>query len=49
MPPLALKADGDSLKLGFPDGWLGGHPLTRADLESEAGYLKAAGIKLKIK
>ncbi|MCB1748471.1 MAG: exopolyphosphatase [Gammaproteobacteria bacterium] len=49
VPPLALKADGDSLKLGFPDGWLGGHPLTRADLESEAGYLKAAGIKLKIK
>ncbi|MGE0486758.1 MAG: exopolyphosphatase [Gammaproteobacteria bacterium] len=49
VPPFTLKVDGDALKLGFPPGWLGGHPLTRADLDSEAGYLKPAGIKFKIK
>jgi exopolyphosphatase / guanosine-5'-triphosphate,3'-diphosphate pyrophosphatase len=31
----------------FAEGWLNGHPLTRADLEQEAGYLKSAGVKLR--
>ncbi len=49
LPAIKVNADGNSLKLTFPKDWLGEHPLLRADLESEAGYLKAAGFKLKIK
>ncbi len=49
LPALRLTVDDKTLKLGFPDDWLAAHPLTRVDLESEAGYLKAAGIKLKFK
>ncbi|MEQ8230387.1 MAG: exopolyphosphatase [Gammaproteobacteria bacterium] len=49
LPGLSLVADGNTLKLGFPPQWLDAHPLTRADLESEAAYLKAAGFKLKLK
>jgi len=47
LPPLKLMVDNASLKLVFPAQWLDAHPLTHADLASEAGYLKAAGIKLK--
>jgi exopolyphosphatase len=46
LPPLVLKAEGDSLWLEFPDGWLNAHPLTRADLIREAEYLKAAKLRL---
>ena len=45
-----LKLDlkpGKKLTLKFPKGWLENHPLTQADLEQEAGYLKAIGIILK--
>jgi exopolyphosphatase/guanosine-5'-triphosphate,3'-diphosphate pyrophosphatase len=37
------------LKLRFAPGWLDAHALTRADLEQEAVYLKAANIRLKFK
>jgi exopolyphosphatase/guanosine-5'-triphosphate,3'-diphosphate pyrophosphatase len=33
--------------LGFEGGWLERNPLTRADLEQEAEYLKAAGYQLE--
>lgn len=46
MPELALKAGRRGLRLGFPAGWLDEHPLTRADLEAEARFLKKAGFKL---
>ncbi len=46
--PLALDLDRcgiearkGRLELVFPQGWLGEHPLTRADLEQEASYLAA--------
>jgi len=40
VPELQLEADKQSLLLEFPPGWLEEHPLTQADLESEAGHLK---------
>jgi len=43
---LELTADGDTLKLKFPEGWLDKRALTVADLEQEVDYLKAAGIAL---
>lgn len=40
LPELHLVVNGGRLSLGFPPGWLDEHPLTRADLETEAAYLK---------
>ena len=47
-PRLALTAAGDSLRLALPRKWCEDHPLTVADLETEQGYLKAAGIELTL-
>ena len=44
-----VKAKKQSLTLRFPEHWFDDNPLTIADLESEADYLKAIGIKLSIK
>ncbi|MGB5210881.1 MAG: Ppx/GppA phosphatase family protein [Gammaproteobacteria bacterium] len=49
LPEISLRAGGDRLKLQFPDGWIDEHPLTKADLEQEAVYLRALGVKLKLK
>ncbi len=46
LPELCVSAASDALKLRFPDGWLGAHPLTETDLKQEARYLKGAGIQL---
>ena len=46
LPELQVSASRRKLKLGFPEGWLDTHPLTLADLEQEASYLGAAGLKL---
>ena len=45
-PNPVLSADGDTLVLRFPDGWLDAHPLSRLELEEEAARLIAAGISL---
>ncbi len=45
-PEMQLTADGRSLAIAFPEGWLDEHPLTRADLEQEATYLKAVKYRL---
>ena len=47
LPPLKLTANQQRLELRFPAGWLDEHPLTRADLEAEAKYLKKAGFRLE--
>ena len=47
LPSLMLEANGQRLNLRFPDGWLAGHPLTRADLENEARYLRKANFRLE--
>ncbi|MGR8918351.1 MAG: exopolyphosphatase [Gammaproteobacteria bacterium] len=49
LPEIRLTVDAQVLRLAFPEGWLGEHPLTLADLESEAGYLRAADYKLKFR
>jgi len=46
LPELKLDAVKKTLALRFPDGWLDDHPLTRADLATEASYLDAAGYQL---
>lgn len=47
LPAVVLTVAKSGLHVGFPAGWLDAHPLTRADLEVEAGYLKAARFKLR--
>lgn len=49
LPDIKVKADDNAIKLQFPDEWLNEHPLTLADLDQEAAYLKAAKFKLKVK
>lgn len=47
-PMLLLDVDGDHIRLSFPNAWLDGHPLTRAELEQEAERLKSAGYHMSI-
>jgi len=46
LPLFKLKTNKKTLSLVFPKLWLDAHPLTRADLEQEAGYLAEIGVKL---
>ncbi len=48
LPRFTLEVDAPAsrLTLRFPDGWLDGQPLTRADLEEEAAYLRDADFAL---
>ncbi len=46
-PAISLQAEAHKLQLSFPKDWLKHHPLTLADLESEATYLKVIDHKLK--
>jgi len=48
-PPLQLEAGPQTLAVGFPAGWLEANPLTRADLELEARYLRAHRFSLDIR
>ena len=48
LPPLTLAVNQQRLELRFPAGWLDEHPLTQADLEAEAKYLKKAGFRLEV-
>ncbi|MBA4501630.1 exopolyphosphatase [Marinobacterium marinum] len=47
LPAFTLRVDGTRIDLTFPPGWLDHHPLTRADLEQEAAYLRSIDFKLK--
>lgn len=49
LPFIKIKVDDRTVKLQFPENWLEEHPLTKADLDQEATYLKSAGYKLKFK
>ena len=46
-PNPQLQVQGNALSLSFPDDWLENHPLTRLELEQEAGLLATAGIALE--
>src|SRR5690554_2170941 len=48
LPRFKLHVDGQRIELTFPEGWLEQHPLTQADLEQEAGYLRSIDFKLRI-
>lgn len=45
-PELRCTAQGRRIDLRFPSGWLEAHPLTAADLEEEAGFLRGADLEL---
>lgn len=47
-PRVRLKADQEGLEVRFSRGWLARHPLTRANLEQEAEYLKAVKLRLTV-
>ncbi|MGQ0658978.1 MAG: exopolyphosphatase [Chromatiales bacterium] len=49
VPRIEVEAADTTVKLRFPESWLDAHPLTTADLEQEAEYQKAAGLRLKFK
>ncbi|WP_261842586.1 exopolyphosphatase [Aliamphritea ceti] len=48
IPAFTLTATASTISLTFPDNWLSYHPLTKADLEHEAGYLSNSGYCLSI-
>ena len=48
LPRLDLTVKGRSIEIGLPKGWLADHPLTEADLEQEADWLRAAGFRLRV-
>ncbi len=47
LPALTLAVSQQRMELRFPAGWLDEHPLTRADLEGEARFLRKAGFRLE--
>ena len=47
LPLIRAEAGKTSLKIVFPEGWLEVHPLTQAELEREAMYIKSADVKLR--
>ncbi|GLK87595.1 exopolyphosphatase [Pseudomonas turukhanskensis] len=49
MPKVKLRASDDSLDLVFPEGWLAANPLTQADFEAEAEWLKRIGLTLSVR
>lgn len=48
-PEAMLEAGGDQLVMRLPRRWLDGHPLTRADLDTERDYLQDVGRRLQLK
>ena len=48
LPEIRASAQSRGLDLEFPSGWLDAHPLTRADLDTEADHLKAIGFRLNV-
>lgn len=46
LPSFELAIENQHIDIAFPANWLEARPLTGADLETEAGYLQAAGYTL---
>ena len=46
LPQFSVSAGKHRISLDIPESWLDYHPLTKADLASEADYLAAIGYKL---
>lgn len=47
-PNIQLQAAHNSLEITFPKGWLETHPLTQADFDQEAEWLKRIDFTLKV-
>jgi exopolyphosphatase / guanosine-5'-triphosphate,3'-diphosphate pyrophosphatase len=45
-PEVDVKINKKKIELAFQNGWLSEHPLTEADLETEANYLSVTNYKL---
>lgn len=48
LPEVRLEPTADTLRVVFPAGWLGRHPLTRTDLAAEAERVSAIGLTLLV-
>jgi exopolyphosphatase/guanosine-5'-triphosphate,3'-diphosphate pyrophosphatase len=48
LPAMRVHCRKRSITLGVPDDWIDYHPLTRADLKSEADYLSVIDYKLSL-
>ena len=48
LPDIRIAVRAKHVQMVFPRGWLAEHPLTAVDLEQEAEYLAAAGMKLEV-
>ena len=48
IPPIDIIEDEGNAKIQFNQEWLSRHPLTEAELEQEANYLKALNLNVKI-
>ncbi len=46
-PSMRAEVDGAKIRVRFPEGWLGHHPLTRIELAGEADLLANAGFLLE--
>ena len=44
-----FKIGDNSLEIHFPDGWLAANPLTQADFEAEAEWLKRIDLALSVR
>lgn len=49
IPEIKLKAGEKRLEVIFPDSWLANNPLTQADFEAEADWLKRVGYEITVK
>lgn len=48
LPPIEVTARSRSLEVRFPARWLKEHPLTMADLQQEAVYLRQVGFRFRV-
>ncbi|MGB1801022.1 MAG: exopolyphosphatase, partial [Gammaproteobacteria bacterium] len=48
-PCINIKTKNKEIELEFQEGWLNDHPLTEADLETEANYLTTTKYTLNYK
>jgi len=49
LPHISVDLKQEKMTLNIPSSWIEQHPLTLNDLEQEADYLQAIGVKLKVK
>ena len=48
LPSFRLEAEGNRVRLHFPEGWLDSHPLTNGELQQEVGMWEKVGFSLEL-